>query len=289
MNTRRCRYREQAVLRKNSFRLAGCLVFVALLAAAPAARASGSSDKEYDSYKLRFDFYWFDARPTGEFTSPGHTGTLDLRRDIGFDYSSTFLGKADWKFTHKNHFYFIVTSLDRTRTVTLQRTVTFQEQTFFPGETATGSLRSVLYSPGYQYDFIRRKQGSFGLQFQVNIIDLTGKLSAAAQVNNGVARSAAISSASLRVPLPVGGPTVRLYLIPKSSRLFVEANLLGMYFFGYGDYISSQGTLGLTLTRNLALRGGYTLASRFNVNTKADQLGVSLSQHGAIAGLEISF
>jgi hypothetical protein len=84
----------------------------------------------------------------------------------------------------------------------------------------------------------------------------------------------------------VAGPEIRFY---PARRFFVTANVLGMYFFGYGNFVSSQGTVGLKLTKNLALRGGYQLGSRFNINTKANRLGVSLTQKGAIAGLEISF
>ena len=55
---------------------------------------------------------------------------------------------------------------------------------------------------------------------------------------------------------------------------------MGMYFFGYGNYVSSVGTVGLTLTRNLALRGGYQLGSRLEVNTNSDRIGVNLTQKG---------
>ena len=263
-----------------------CVVLGVLLAAVSAAHAA--DDQEYDSYKLRFDLFWSNVRPTGQFTSAGRTGSLDLRRDIGFSTYSTLFGKVDWKFTHKNHLYFFATRFDQSKTVVLQRNVTFQGQTFSAGSTAKGSLQSTLYVPGYQYDFIRRKQGSLGVQVQLDIIDLHGSLRAT-QVNNGVAQTVGVSSAQLRVPLPVAGPTVRLYPIPHSGRLFVDANVLVMYFFGYGNFISSIGTLGLTITKNLALRGGYQLGSRTDIHTKAKRVGVSLSQQGAVAGLEVSF
>ena len=93
----------------------------------------------------------------------------------------------------------------------------------------------------------------------------------------------------MRAPIPVAGPNVRFYLLPSSSRLYVTGQLLGMYFFGYGNFLSSQGTIGLKLTKNIALRGGYQLGSRLNVNTKSQRLGLSLTQKGALAGLELSF
>jgi hypothetical protein len=51
----------------------------------------------------------------------------------------------------------------------------------------------------------------------------------------------------------------------------------------------STGTVGIKLFKHLAARGGYQLGSRFNINTKSQRLGVSLTQKGALAGLELSF
>ncbi len=268
----------------------GCWLFlIALLASAPAQATDKDKNQEFDSYKLRFDLFWFYSQPKGTFTSAGRTGLLDLQRDVGFNSYNTFLGKVDWKFTHKNHLYFMATDFNQSKQVVLNRTVTFQGQTFNVNSVANGSLDSLLLIPGYQYDFIRRRQGSLGVQVQLDIIDVTGSLQTASQVNNGIPQAAAFSSGTIRAPLPVAGPTTRLYLIPNSGRLFLDANILGMYFFGYGNFVSSMGTLGFSLTHNLAIRGGYQLGSRFDINTKANRIGVSLSQQGAVAGLEISF
>ncbi len=283
--------REQPAFHGNygHLRLACCLAFLVLMAAAPAARATGGEDEEYDSYKLRLDGFWLYSKPSGQFTSKGNTGFLDVEKDVGFQSYNTGVGKVDWKFTHKNHLYFIYYNFTQSKSVVLNRTVAFEGRTFNVGATASGALKSKIYVPGYQYDFIRRKRGSLGVQVQLNIIDVAGNLFAAAQVNNGVPQAATFSSSTLRVPLPVAGPTTRIYLIPNSGRLFVDANVLGMYFFGYGNYVSSMGTLGFNLAKHLAIRGGYTLGSRFEVKTSSDRAGVTLSQHGAVAGLEISF
>jgi hypothetical protein len=250
-------------------------------------RAYGSKDQEdYDAFKLRFDLDWFYLQPSGRFTTRGNAGFLDLQGDLDFNSYSTFYGKVDWKFTRKNHLYFIGTQFDQTKTVTLNRTIVFQGQTFAVNSVATGELGYVVVAPGYQYDFIRRKRWNLGVQVQLNVFDVTGSLNAAAQINHGVPQSAVFSSGSLRAPLPVAGPEIRFY---PTKRFFVTANVLGMYFFGYGNWVSSQGTLGFKFTKNLAVRGGYQLASRFDINTKTQRIGVNLSQKGALAGLEISF
>jgi hypothetical protein len=270
-------------------RLTCCLALLALMMAGPAARAGSGEHDEYDSYKVRFDGFWFYSKPTGHFTSQGNTGLLDLSQDIGFKSYSSAVVKLDWKFTHKNHFYFIYTNFTQSKDVVLNRTINFQGQTFNIGATSTGSLDSRIYIPGYQYDFIRRKSFTFGAQVQLNISDISGSLFAAAQVNNGIPQATQFSSARVRVPLPVAGPKIRWYLIPNSGRLYVDANVLGMYFFGYGNYVSSIGTMGFSLTKHLAIQGGYSLGSRYEIKTKTDRVGMTLSQHGAVAGLEFSF
>jgi hypothetical protein len=155
-------------------RRAGLMLGVALLAlvaAVPPAHASDKDKEDYDAYKLRFGLFWFYSKPTGSFTSKGDTGLLDLEKDIGFNSYSTFDGKVDWKFTRKNHLYFIATDFDQMKTVTLNRTVVFQGQTFAVGSTATatGELHALVLIPGYQYDFIRHKRWNLGAQVQLDI------------------------------------------------------------------------------------------------------------------------
>jgi hypothetical protein len=275
--------------RKEVLRYVRMMFALALLVlfAAPAYAGDKDKDKEdWDAYKLRFDLFWFYAEPTGSFTSKGNTGFVDLQKDVGFNSYSTFTGKIDWKFTRKNHLYFDAANLDQSKTVTFNRTVVFQGQTFPVGTVLTGNLSVLLLIPGYQYDFIRRKRWNLGVQVQLDIFDISGSLNASAQVNNGVPQVATFSSGSLRAPIPVAGPTIRFYFVP---RFFVTGNVLGMYLFGYGNFVSSEGSLGVKLTKNIALRGGYQLGSRFNVNTESNRLGVSLTQKGAVAGLELSF
>jgi hypothetical protein len=118
---------------------------------------------------------------------------------------------------------------------------------------------------------------------------IKGTLQAAAQVSNGTSFAGQVSSATLRAPLPVAGPDFRAYLIPNSNRLFITGNVLGMYFFGYGNFISSYGTIGLSVNKHLNFQGGYQLGSRLNIKAKTDRIGLNLTQRGAVAGLEVSF
>ena len=63
-----------------------------------------------------------------------------------------------------------------------------------------------------------------------------------------------------------------------------------MYFFGYGNFISTFDTVGFTAAKHLAIRAGYQLGSRLNVNNNAStRIGISLTQKGPVVGIEILF
>jgi hypothetical protein len=246
-------------------------------------------NQDLDAYTVRLTGFWFYSQPFGSFHGTGSQGRFDLQGDAKFNSYSTPAGRIEWKFTRKNHLYFGSIPLDQTRNVMLTRTVFFQGQTFGAGLSAEARLQNYFLTAGYQYDIIRRKQGHFGIVAQLDLMYIKGSLQAAAQTLNGTLHAAQSSSATLRAPLPVIGPDFRYYLIPNSSRLFVAGDVLGMYLFGYGNFVSSVGTLGLSLNKNFSLQGGYQLSSRLAIKAKTDRIGLDLTQRGAVAGLEVSF
>ena len=267
------------------------LCVVCLVAAVPSLRAQ--SDDEFDSYKLKLEGFWVYASPSGSLQSSVQTATgpIDLQKDLGFNNYSTFMGKLDWKFTHKNHLYIAGEAFKSSRQTALTRTITFQGQTFEAGLTTQSNLDAPMYVVGYQYDIIRRKRGHLGLGVQFDLFNAAASIRAAAQVTaDGVHHAAVSASSSLLVPIPVAGPEVRFYLT-NSPRVFVEGNVYGMYFFGYGNFVSSQGALGFTVNRHLALNAGYQLGSRLVVNnsSSADRVGLRLTHTAAIVGMEFSF
>ena len=248
---------------------------------------AAAQEEERDSYKLKAETFWFYSHPTGAVYGTNKNGSFDFQGDIGFNTYSTFFGRFDWKFTHKNHLILLVAPFDHTKTVALNRTIVFQGQTFTAGLTATGELKANTYAVGYQYDFIRRQWGHIGVSAQINFYDTSATVSALAQTSGGVLHPAMRATGSLLAPIPVAGPDVRVYLLP---RLFVTGNLQGMYLFGYGDYISTTGTVGVPILKNhISARAGYALASNLHVNTSSDRIGLTLTQKGALAGLEFSF
>jgi hypothetical protein len=260
------------------------------LTTSPKARAQ--NPEEFDSYKLRLEGFWLYSNPSGTLQGSSGTVPFSLTKDLNFQTYSTFYGKLDWKFTHKNHLFVVAVPYNSTRSVVLNRTIVFQDQTFAASLSVQGKLSSPMYSLGYQYDIIRRRRGHFGLAAQFNIFDSHASINAAAQVigTTGVRQQAVSASASMIAPIPVVGPEFRYYLT-NSPRLFIEGYAIGMYFFGYGNYASGLGTLGFSVNRHLSINAGYGLASRLEVKNKAssNRIGIDLTQRGPLVGVEFSF
>jgi hypothetical protein len=152
-------------------------------------------------------------------------------------------------------------------------------------------LKANLYAPGYQYDILRRRRGHLGIAIQIDAFDSRASFNAAAQVtSDGVRHSAVSASASRLVPLPVLGPEFRFYLT-HSPRLYVQGNVYGMYFFGYGNFVSSAGTLGVRVAQHLNVIAGYQLGSRLDAHNSSsrNRIGISLTQTGAVVGVEVPF
>ena len=148
-----------------------------------------------------------------------------------------------------------------------------------------------MYGFGYQYDIIRRKRGHLGLGLRVNVFDTTASINAAAQVTgDGVHHAAMHASDSLVAPIPVAGPEFRYYLTD-SPRVFADGQVYGMYFFGYGNYVSAWGVLGVTITKHLHATAGYQLGSRLVVNrdTSSNRIGLDLTEKGPTVGMAFQF
>ena len=258
-----------------------------------AAKSQAQSTEEFDNYHVKLGGFWVYATPTGTLQGSASTdlGPIDLVKDLHFENYSTFFGKLDWKFTHKNHLYVFGSRLNSSKETVLTRTITFQGQTFVAGLTIQSSLNSPLYGLGYQYDIIRRRRGHLGLGVQFNIFDTTASIRAAAQVTaDGVHHEAVSASHSLLAPIPVAGPEFRYYLT-NSPRVFIDGQVYGMYLFGYGNYVSAWGNLGLTIAKHLSAKAGYQLGNRLVVNkdTSSGRIGLNLTEKGPTAGLELSF
>ena len=252
-------------------------------------RVKAQNQEDFDQYKVKIDGNWFYSTPSGTIQGEGDAVPVDFKKDLGFTSYSTFITSLDWKFTRKNHFLIDSSRFNSSHETVLQRTITFQGQTFEAGLQTHGELDALFISPGYQYDIIRRKRGHLGIAIRFNTFDTSAKISANAQVTgDGTHYAAKSASGSFIAPIPVAGPQYRMY-IANSPRFFVEGAVYGMYFFGYGNYVSVADGIGFSISKHIKLKAGYALASRLIVKGQSDRIGIHMTQKGATAGLEFPF
>jgi len=90
----------------------------------------------------------------------------------------------------------------------------------------------------------------------------------------------------LVAPIQVAGPEFRFYLT-NSPRVFVDGQVYGMYFFGYGNYVSAWGSLGFTFVKHLSAKAGYQLGSRLVVNrdTSSNRISNTATLQASIQGI----
>lgn len=260
------------------------ILVLSLCFALPALRAQ---ETDLDAHKWRVTGMWWLSHPTGSLRAAGDEVSVDLDQDFDFSNYSTFTGAVDWHFKRKHHLTFATSPVYSTKTAIMSRDITFEGVTYHAGATVTADLNSLTFSPGYQYDFIRRRQGYLALSVSIHLLDTTAKLTGTGTVNNVSATRTA--SASDFAPLPVLGPTGRWYPIKDSNRFSLAGGLEGMYFFGYGNFIFSQGTAQVRLYKGLDFKGGYQLGTRLSIQGTEDRLGLRLTQSGPVAGLEASW
>ena len=127
------------------------LAFLRTLLLTPAAVRAQKSE-EFD-----FDAAWFYSYPSGAMRAQGDTYPVDMTKDLRFNFYSTFAGKVDWKFTHKNHFYVVVIPLWTSRTTTLSRDIVRDGNPIRAGAVVQGELHAFEVAPGYRIR-VRRKR-----------------------------------------------------------------------------------------------------------------------------------
>ncbi len=262
-------------------------LFLACLLAS-AAPLKCAADEPPETYKWKFDAFWWLSNPAGHFSDTENAGpshSFDLQKDFGFGSYSTFTGNVDWRFTRRNHILFGASPVESSNTRTLTRTITFRGKTYDVGAEVSVDIHSFSFSPGYQFDFMRRHWGSLSGLAQLFVLNTSAKMSQSRTVN-GQSEVIEESSGSVLAPLPAIGPRVRWYPVHDSSRFVVDGTATGMYLFGYGDFYSAKGTVGVAMSRHWKITGGYQMGTRLTIHGTADSMGFRLTQKGPIAGIE---
>lgn len=238
-----------------------------------------------EAYKIKVSGQFWYATPTATLAGSSTQAPISFDKSLGFQTYSTFNSGLDWHFKRKHHLLFIVSPNQTSHTTVLNQTITFENVTFNAGSSVSSTLRTYSYAPGYRYDLIHNHRGHLGLVAQMNLLDIKATITGLALQSSGP--TSASASGSLFAPLPVFGPEARIYFA--KNHLYIDGNLKGMYFFGYGNFISSGATVGVALSRHLDFVGGYQMGSDLAINGTTDRLSVRLTQRGPTTGLTFTF
>lgn len=269
--------------RRNLFLGGGAVVMLGVFGSVGLCGQDLNTDPE--SYKFRVIGQFWYATPDASIAGSSSEDTISFDKTLGFQEYSTFNASVDWHFKRKHHLLFGISPNQSTRTAVLQQTITFRDQTFLAGSSVTGELKNYSFAPGYRYDIIHRPSGHLGILVQINLLDIKASITGAA-LQTGQTK-VTTASGSLFAPLPVGGPDVRFYFA--KNHLYVDGNLKGMYFFGYGNFISTEGKVGLRLGRHIDLVGGYELGSHLAIHGTDSRLDIRQTQRGPTGGLAFNF
>lgn len=263
------------------------LAAICLITAVTTYLKAADDDDDPDNYKYRVTGDWWFSQPSGAFGLRGSNNYINFQQDFGFGGYSTFTARFDYRFRRKHHLLFDITKINNSKTVLLTRTIDFQGQTYLVGAQVSGSIKSLNIAPGYQYDIVRRNQGFFGIEADFNLLNTEASLKAIGAAGGQIASTS--SSKSFFAPLPAVGPIGRWYPIHGSNRLVLDGSLRGMSFFGYGNFVSARGELGVGITKHLVAHAGYQLGSRLSVHGTNDQIAIDATQKGPTAGIEYSW
>lgn len=239
--------------------------------------------QDLNDYKFKVSGDWWYAQPSGKVFGRGNQGYFNLQKDFGFGYYTTFDANFDWRFKRKQHLLFGISPVDNSRTATLQRTINFEGNTYNVGTQATAEIKTVIISPGYEYDFISRNHGDFGATVVAYMIDSTASLTGTVTVNGQNAIKSV--SDSTFVPVPVLGVRGR-WFPTNSKRLSFEGWVQGMYFFGYGNIWAARGVANIGIFNHVSLDAGYLLGDSLSVHGTNDRVGLLLRQKGAVVGIQ---
>lgn len=260
-----------------------------LSAVFPSIALAQTTTDEFDIYahKWQLDASWWFSSPTGFFRSANNTGLIDLSKDLDFGTYSTFTGYADWRFKPKHHLLLRISPVVSNQTTILTRQIEFQGVTYNIGTKVSASIRSLNFTPGYQYDFLKRKQGYLGVRADVTLLNTNASLDGAVTINGTPGTRSA--SGGVFAIMPIVGTQGRWYPMQNSRRIGLDGIVEGMYFFGYGNFLSTRGFMTVAVHRNWNLTAGYQLGTRLTVHGNSDQFGVRLTQKGPIAGIEAAW
>ena len=175
---------------------------------------------------------------------------------------------------HKARVHFV--PINYKESTTVQRTIVFQGRTFNVGVPASTDIKWDIWQFGYEWDFVSRKEGFFGL-----LVDLKYNKIKASIESTALSSPAATDT---KAPVPTVGVVGRGYVTPMVSitgeftGLKITRSDFEAKFFDFDIY----GTV--SVGRNLGVQGGYrSLVVNYLVDDDRGDMKMKGPYVGAVA------
>ena len=249
-----------------------------LVAGFPAGVAAQDDTPPQEHYGLRVEYREYRPTATGDLqmgpTVGGEEGTLlDIVEDLGIQDDRTFDARAIFKIKTKHKLKGGYMPIDYAGDQDAPRNFTFKDTTYFRDDRVATTIKGVIWSGDYGYEFYQGPHGFVGALLGARIMDVDIVVvdvdSAERETDSGVS------------PLPVIGIEGRAY----AGKLSLEAEFAGLSVGSIGRYYEFEGSARFHLSDRLAVQGGYRLLSS-EVKEEPDLFKLRMS--GWQFGLELS-
>jgi hypothetical protein len=247
-----------------------------LLAVLPASALAQDENPPPEHYSLRLEYREYRPTVTGDLQMGGveEEGTLlDLVDDLGIQDDRTFDARAIFKVKTKHKLKGAYMPIDFAGDQAATRNFVFKDTTYFRDDRVATTMKGVLWSGDYGYEFYQGPYGFLGGLLGARIMDVDIVL-----VNVATSERQIDSSVT---PLPVIGIEGRGY----AGKLSLEAEFAGLGIGSMGSYYEFEGSARFHISDRLAVQGGYRL---FSASVEDDPDLFKLRMSGWQFGLELS-
>jgi hypothetical protein len=206
-----------------------------------------AQDRDPDPSRIEITGSYWPVHTTGAIRANGTL--IDLRSDLGVNQNTpTFTGKLDLRWSRRHRISVEGTPFRLEGDKSLSRSITYQGRVFSINDHISSRADLDYLYAGYQFDFISRPRGHFGLEAGGAFLSATGSITS--QVTGVTA------SKSETVGMPLAGLAFRAFPVHKSLDVEINGELKGMDFGKYGHYVQASANVGIG-RGHLLVEGGY--------------------------------
>ena len=225
-------------------------------------------------------FWWFPSlKANMRVDKSGIRGDdINLKDDLGLDDKSTYSVEA-FAGTKNHHFSVMYTPLDYSAGKTINRSLTFNGQTYAANTAVDSSLKMRMLDAEYRYDLINLENILAG--FSIGILGKVKYLDGEAKLTSALTGE---QKQTFGVPIPMIGAGMHIGLIAN----ILEARAKGAWMGYSGSYFyDASADISLTPFPFLDIHGGYRIM-KLKIDNVSDVYG-DMDFYGPFVGISIGF